>query len=75
MVKKWMSGLRFKLLIMSMIPCLALIGLFVLSYTTIHDLRGGLEKANLVRGPLITYSGDMMTSAVGLARWTVTALW
>lgn len=75
MVNKWMSGLRFKLLIMSMIPCLSLFLLFLLSYSTIQDLRGGLEKANLVRGPLITYSGDMMTGATGLARWTVTALW
>lgn len=75
MVKIWFSGIRFKLLMLAFVPSAFLIVSLILSYSWLQSSHADLEKANLVRGPIIRYSGEMATYATGVARWTVSAMW
>lgn len=71
----WFKGLRIKLLILSAIPAAFLIGISISSYVTMVELQKGLNKANSIRAPLITYSGEMLLHATSVARWTVASMW
>ncbi|MFN8847537.1 MAG: methyl-accepting chemotaxis protein [Bdellovibrionales bacterium] len=74
-MKTWFAGLRLKLLIMSVIPLFSLVVMGWLAQKNLTGLNASLTKANSVRAPLITYSGEMLLHAASIARWTVTSMW
>lgn len=71
----WFKGIRAKLLLLSAIPTLFLIACTYMSYTSMVKMKADLEKANLVRGPLITHSGEMLLFSTSVARWFVSSMW
>ena len=72
---QWFRGIRAKLLLLAGIPSFFLIVFSFFSFSTVDRLEESLKKANLVRGPLITYSGEMLLYSTSVARWTVTSMW
>ena len=71
----WFKGIRAKLLLLSAIPAFFLIVISIFGISTMERLEEGLRKANFVRGPLITYSGEMLLHSTSISRWTVTSMW
>ena len=74
-MKLWLSGLRLKLAILSILPILFLLSSLTAGQIWIRDLQSEIEKVNLVRVPLTELSGAMASDANAIARWTVTAMW
>jgi len=74
-MKLWLSGLRLKLALLSILPILFLLISLAAGQIWIRNLQGELEKVNLVRVPLTELSGAMASDANAIARWTVTAMW
>ncbi len=71
----WFKGLRGKLFALVALPVLALAANTFLSFKEIGGLGASVEKANLVRLPLATASGEMVSSMQGVMRqlWTAFA--
>lgn len=72
-VASWFRGLKFRLLLMVLMPLLVLT---VVTYSTkkeISHLGDVVESAALVRLPLATYSGEMDASVNSVMRWAWTA--
>lgn len=74
-ISSWTKGLRFKMLLLSLIPACFLVAMIAFSYNSLVKLTASLTKANSVRGPLITLSGEMMLYSSSIARFAVTAMW
>ncbi len=74
-ISSWFRGIRGKLILLSGIPAVFLITISVASYSSLTRMQENLKKANLVRGPLITYSGEMLLFSTSVSRWAVTAMW
>ncbi len=71
----WFRGLKGKLLALVALPVLALSAVTYLSFNEIGGLGESVKKANLVRLPLATASGEMDIAMQGVMRqlWTAYA--
>ncbi len=73
-MKKWITGIRLKLLTIAAIPSLALITcLFISEYTT-SIFKKNIDQSNQVFLPAVQLSGEMKSAAHSIARWTLTAM-